>query len=338
MRPRKKDKHLPPCVYLRHGQHYFVQGGKWIALGADLGPALHAYARLVATPTAGMPALIAAAEETLLAGRSAATQKKYRLALARLSEVFRDFRPEQVRHADVADLMLHHRDSASVANHTLTVLRLVFRYALDHRIVEADPTASVQRAKQQPRTRLITPAEYAAISEQGSERLRVIMRLCYLTGQRIGDVLSISRADLGEDGVYFKPQKTEKSGKHLIVGWTPELRAAVDAARALSPVVISPLLFCSRQGEPLAHQNIWREFKRAAKRAGVADATLHDLRAMSATDAQAQGLDATQLLAHGSARTTESYLRDKRARVVAGPSFGRPIDTQKKVVAKQQLK
>jgi integrase len=338
MRPRKKDRHLPPCVYLRHGQHWFVQAGKWTALGAELGPALHAYARIVATPTHGMPALISAAEETILAGRSAATQKKYRLSLARLSEVFRDFRPEQVKHADVADLMLHFRSSASTANHTLTVLRLVFRYALDHRLVEADPTASVQRAKQQARTRLITPEEYAAVSERGSERLRVIMRLCYLTGQRIGDVLSINRADLQADGIYFKPQKTERSGKHLIIGWTPELRAAVDAARALSSTVISPLLLCSRQGEPLAHQNIWREFKRAAKLAGVTDVTLHDLRALSATDAEAQGLDATQLLAHGSSRTTESYLRDKRARVVSGPSFGRPIDGPKKVVAKQQLK
>ena len=58
MRPRKTDRHLPPCVYLRHGAYYLVRRGKWTRLAADLPDALKEYARLHAQPSCGMAALI----------------------------------------------------------------------------------------------------------------------------------------------------------------------------------------------------------------------------------------------------------------------------------------
>ena len=57
-RPRKHDKHLPPCVYYRHGAYYHVKGGKWRPLGRDLSDALHEYARVVAEPSGSMAKLI----------------------------------------------------------------------------------------------------------------------------------------------------------------------------------------------------------------------------------------------------------------------------------------
>lgn len=35
-RPRKSDKHLPKCVYEKHGAYYYVKAGKWTRLAADL--------------------------------------------------------------------------------------------------------------------------------------------------------------------------------------------------------------------------------------------------------------------------------------------------------------
>lgn len=46
------------------------------------------------------------------------------------------------------------------------------------------------------------------------------------------------------------------------------------------------------------------------------------LRALSATESQRQGGDATALLGHTDARTTRSYLRDKEAARVVGPKWG----------------
>ena len=48
MRPRQKDRHLPPCVYHRHGAFYLVKRGKWTRLADEYHAALIVYARIVA--------------------------------------------------------------------------------------------------------------------------------------------------------------------------------------------------------------------------------------------------------------------------------------------------
>jgi hypothetical protein len=58
MRPRKKDRHLPPCVHHRHGAFWLVERDKWTRLGAELSPALAQYARLIAVRSGAMGALI----------------------------------------------------------------------------------------------------------------------------------------------------------------------------------------------------------------------------------------------------------------------------------------
>lgn len=44
MRPRKHNRDLPACVYLRHGSYYLVQRGRWIRLGGELKESLIRYA------------------------------------------------------------------------------------------------------------------------------------------------------------------------------------------------------------------------------------------------------------------------------------------------------
>lgn len=317
MRTRTKDRHLPPCVYLKHGAFWLVKKGKWQRLGNDLHTALTEYARLVAAPQDGMPALIDKAMPAALEGRAASTVKQYQHSAALLKEAFADFRPEQVRHGDIVQMMDGFKDRRAIANRMLTVLRLVFRWALDRELVDADPTVSVQRFKQNTRDRLITDSEYAAIYGQAAPWLQCIMDLCYLTGQRISDVLKIERADLQDDGIFIEQQKT---GKKLIVGWTPELREAVERAKKTSGTVRDmKYLLTTRNGRLRSHKNVWWSFKLAAKKAGIQDVTLHDLRAMAGTEAERQGIDPTALLGHTDRRTTRIYLRDKSAKVVAGP-------------------
>lgn len=317
MRPRKHDRHLPACVYQRGGSYYYVKRGKWRLIGRDLASALHEYARIVAQPTEGMPAIIEAALPAITSGKSESTQTQYRSAARKLQETLAEFRPGQVRHGDVVQLLDAYAHTPAVANRLLVVLRLVFRWALDRGLVAADPCVSVKRLRQPTRDRLLTPGEYEAIRSQATPRLQVIMDLCYLTGQRIGDVLAIKRADLAEAGIHFTQQKT---GKRLVVAWTPELRDAVTRAKALTGNLSPMTLFYTRGGGTPNHQNVWRAFKSAAKKAGVRNVTLHDLRAMAGTDADAQGLDATALLGHTDRRTTQIYLRDKSPKVVSGPA------------------
>ncbi len=318
MRPRTKDRHLPACVYQKHGAYWYVKGGKWRKIGADLHSALTEYARIVSAPKDGMPALIDDALPILTKDVAASTRKQYEYCAAQLKEAFVDFYPNQVRHGDVVELLDGYADRRALANRMLTVLKLVFQWALDRGRVEANPCVSVKRFVQKPRDRLITPKEYAAIYEGCPPWLQCVMDLCYLTGQRIGDVLKIEDSHVRDEGLYFEQQKT---GKRLVVAWTPELRAAVERAQELRVAPTrTPYLLGGRGGNLRLHSNVWRIFKDAAVKANVPDVTLHDLRAMAGTDAESQGIDPSALLGHSDPRTTRIYLRDKRPKLVKGPT------------------
>lgn len=316
MRPRTRDRHLPPCVYWKHGAFWLVRKGKWIRLGAKYHEALVAYAKATAPSGAGVPGLIDKALPFITEGRAQSTIDRYEHAAGLVKEVFRDRAPDQVRHGDVVEMLDGFSDRRALANRMLTVLRMVYQWALDRQIVEADPTVSVKRFKQTARDRLISDAEYKAIYAKCAPWLQIVVDICYLTGQRIGDVLTIERTNLRDDGIYFKQQKT---GKQLIVAWTPELNDAVKRAKALGGAKSVRYLLAGRGGRLRLHSNVWRAFKTAARKANVPNVTLHDLRAMSGTEAEKQGSDPTALLGHTDRRTTRSYLRDKTPRVVVGP-------------------
>lgn len=318
MRQRKKDRHLPACVYLKHGAYWIVKKGKWRKLGHDLHTALQEHARIISVPENGVPALIDKAMPAIIEGKSESTKKQYANSAELLKVALAEHRPDQLKHADIVQIMDGFSDKRAIANRMLTVLRLVYKWALNRRIVEHDPTVSVDRYKQTPRDRLITPQEYRAIYAHCPDWLQVVMDLCYLTGQRIGDVLKMERGHLQEKGIFVEQEKT---GKRLIVGWTPDLEAVIERAKTLPSSVASVrYIIATRAGKPRAHTNVWRAFKAAAEKAGVENVTLHDLRAMSGTEAERQGMDPTALLGHTDRRTTQIYLRDRSAKVVSGPS------------------
>lgn len=321
MRPRKHNRHLPPCVYLRHGSYYLVKRGKWTRLGADLPGALREYARLQAQGVAGMAQLIEDALPELIEGKAPNTGKLYTLAARKLQEILAEFAPEQVTLKVVAQMRRGLADTPVMANKCLLVLKMVFQWALENGVVDSNPVVGVRKFGETKRTRRVTLDEFQAIRAKAPERLQVVMDLCYLTGQRIGDVLKIERSHLLDAGVYVKQQKT---GAELVVAWTPELRRAVELAKAQHGKVARMRLVQWK------YRTIHQDWTEAVLAAGVEHCTLHDLRAMSATETDRQGGSAKGLLGHTDERMTRRYLRDTEAPVVSGPSFGQSKAASKK--------
>lgn len=273
------------------------------------------YASLVEPDADSFAALVDLALPKILVGRSDSTKAQYTRAADRLKDVFAEFRPDQISHGHLVRLMDSH--TVAVANRLLTVTKLIYQYAMDRELVISNPAVSVHRRRQNVRDRLITQKEYDAVYKQCRPWLQIIMDLCYLTGQRIGDVLKIERKDLLDEGIFFEQEKT---GKRLIVGWTPELRAVIDRAKAAHGKVANfGLLLPARGDVKRGYKTVWLQFNQAAERAGVDNFRIHDLRAMSGTDAEGQGIDPSKLLGHSDPRTTRTYLRDKTVKVVQGP-------------------
>lgn len=122
------------------------------------------------------------------------------------------------------------------------------------------------------------------------------------TGLRIGDVVSLRRASLREDGIHFRAKKTRKNGMAPI---SAALRKALAGrGKWLFP---SP----SKAGAHLTRQAAWARIKRAANRAGVdiAGVSPHSLRKCFAVELyRERGFRAAQeALQHRNGMTTELY-------------------------------
>lgn len=323
MRPRKKDKHLPPCVFLKHGAYWYVKGGKWRRLAAesDLPSALAEYARQHKVKSVGMADLIEKAIPYICAGKAESTAKKYKGTARYLQVLMADFAPHEVTQRDVVAIRRELQDHSSVCNRTINVLRMVFDYALEEGILDTNPCVGVKGIPPNYRDRLMTFAEFEAIQKHAGPILSVVMDLCYLTGQRIGDVLKMKKSDLTEDGI-FVSQKKGRGKVRMVVRWNPDLRMVVDASLALNTDEKSAYILPGyRSGKPPSYNTIWAQYNKARNKAGVPDVVIHDMRAQSGTEAEEQGIDPQKLLGHTNPEMTRRYLRAKKIPVVQGPSF-----------------
>lgn len=277
-----------------------------------------AYAKTLSVNAQGLPALIAKALPHLIDGKSPATIKQYNHAAKQLSEIYSEFCPEQLKHGHIVQMMDAFKESPSVANVLLSVLRLVYRWALDRDLVESDPTIRVRRSKQEARDRLISQEEYNLIYAASPVWLQCVMDVCFLTGQRIGDVLRIQRTQLTEEGIFFTQQKT---GKKLIVAWSPELKDVLSRARTMhGSEKDTEYVLHTKQGKPYIYNTVRYSFSKVCQSVGIENITLHDIRAMAGTVADSQGIDPQALLGHSDHKTTKIYLRDKTVQVVQGPT------------------
>lgn len=325
-RRRTTDKHLPPCVYHKHGAFWLVKRGKWERLAATLPEALAEYARRTQTHVSGsMPELIDRVLVHHCKKLSPNTQSQYRIAGEKLKKAMAEFSPEQVKSKHVAAIKLHLADTPNMANRVLSVLRIVFQYAVEWQLCESNPCVGIKRHDEAKRSRYITDAEYAAIYAAAPPRLQVIMDLLYLTGQRIGDVLRIRHADITADGIAFTQQKTNAS---LLLSWSPDLRAAVERARKLNGNLRALTLLHNRRGKTPDYSTTKIQWNKACEKAGVKDAHIHDLRAKSLTDAKQQGFNPQTLAGHTSEAMTDRYIRLRETPQAEGPKLAKILDSR----------
>jgi integrase len=327
-------------MHLKHGRYWYVHQNKWTALDKDYTKALVEYAALIkpVSNACKVPELL---DRYLIEAKPTLSKHSftaYEIAARKLKGIFQEFTPDKVKPLHVAQMLDHYRAKPSSANIMRAVLKNAFTKAILWGLCETNPVTFVQRHKTAARDRYLTDAEFMAIRDKASPTLKAIMDICYLTGQRIGDVLAVRYADIEPDGIYFRQQKT---GNRLKVSMTEELRAAITSARQLHKSVRGMVLFHRRNGEPLVYMSVQRQWNTASRAAGVEDAHIHDIRAKAATDAKAQGLDSKKLLGHAQDSTHARYLRSKEIPIAQPVSLLRlkkVLDTQPEILDKTALK
>lgn len=162
-------------------------------------------------------------------------------------------------------------------------LRRLFTFAIDEELIETNPATSLNIPADKPRTQLWTKEQIEAVIECATKHNRpsvaLAVMLAYDTAQRLGDILSATKDQLDEGGLYVEQQKT---GVRV---WNPV------SQRALSMIGNTLYLVVSEEtGKPYNRTSFGRIFRKLCNRAGTPkDLRFHDIRRTAATEAGNSG-------------------------------------------------
>jgi integrase len=199
------------------------------------------------------------------------------------------------------------------ANRVGEVVRKMFAYAVKWGWREKNPAMGFRRRMETPRERYLSQDEIArlaaALDAADDKRASDIIRLCMLTGARVGEVRQARFEDFNIEHLsWTKPATTTKQRRVHRVPISDEA-AAIVRQRRLAVVSGSPWLFPGdTPGQPV--QEIRRFWRRIQKEAGIEDVRIHDLRHTFASLLVSGGASLEmigKLLGHSQMQTTQRY-------------------------------
>jgi site-specific recombinase XerD len=231
--------------------------------------------------------------------------------------------PDQVSADDLRSFQLHLIDrqiSWSTFNQTACALRFFYRHVLGRsHFVPHIPFAR----KPQKLPVILSPEEVRRLLEVvGPPRQRLMLRLAYGCGLRLGEVLHLRVADIDSARglLWVRAGKGNKDrGVPLPTCLLRELRVHWQIHRP------ADYLFPNRQGRPLHRAVLQRALGQALRVSGLTKpATVHTLRHCYATHLLEAGMDLPtlqRLLGHNHVQTTMRYLhlRSEKLRQVRSP-------------------
>lgn len=281
---------------------------------------LRAVAALIEPPsTDTMAGLIQRYQHEVLPTKAARTARIQTHELARLAAVFGHMKPIDVAPTDCWGYFTA-RGSGPAAHHEVRLLSHVFTWARRWGVVAINPAQRLGLPTPKPRTRYVTDAEFVVVRSAAPAMIGYAMDLALLTGLRQGDILSLERRHLTDQGIELT---TSKSGKGLVIEWSPELRDVIGAALRERPQVRRTVI-CRRDGKPMTasgFQSIWQRLMGAVTRKpedGEAPLgeryTFHDLRAKNISDEPTLAA-AAERAAHADPRITQRVYRRLPRRV-----------------------
>lgn len=329
-RPQKSGK-----VY-----YYFDAGGKprkELPLGSDYVAAVRKWAELKAQHS------VAAAVTTFLEladrydreeipKKAKSTQITLRADLKHLRKFFSNPTPaplDSIRTSHIKALLNWMSAHPTTANRLKRTFSHMFNKAREWDYTQnANPATGVRGFELDKREVYVTDEVFKAVRDQASVPLQDAMDLAYLTGQRPGDVLTMTERDIIDGALQVKQHKTKTRRRIRVEG---ELAALVTRIKARKEgyKIWSANLTVNTRGMRLSKTKMRTDFVEARAAAALANPQLkeaieafwfYDLRAKAADDVSELHGDqaASNLLGHGSVAITQRhYLRKGK---IVGPT------------------
>jgi len=312
-RKRKTARHLPERVYIKHGQHYYVdpKSGKWIKLAAGFADAMVKYSQLVdkrASKT-DMDALWDRYKSVALQDNAKATQDDKIKSWGELKPAFGECEPDGIRPQDIAGY-LDLRGTVR-ANREIALLSHMYTKAIRWGMASFNPCRGVERNKEAPRKLYVTDEMLTDWLDFAPPMLAAYSEFAYLTGLRKTDIINLTWSDATKAGITFTARKTNKAG---IVTKSDDLDDVIAKLKGLRKngkvTKFTQHLIHGKGGRRYSVSGFNTAWQRAMSDYPGKRFAPNDLRAKHATDLEAQGGDATKNLQHSSRQVTaRHYLR-----------------------------
>lgn len=259
----------------------------------------------------------------------------YASDLAKFYQFCADRKLDQVRQITPA-LLLEYLISLSEAQlavrsqgRALVTLRGLFRHLARERILDADPTLTIELPRVGRKLPdVLTIAEVDALlstpdtTQPRQSRDLAMLELLYATGLRVSELCLLKTNELDlERGVVRATGKGRKQrlvpvGQHALEA----LRRYYQLARPALCRAPSEYVFVTQRGGPMTRQAFWKLLRAYALRAGISKRlTPHTLRHSFATHLLERGADlrAVQaMLGHADISTTQIYTHVSRKHVL----------------------
>jgi integrase len=193
------------------------------------------------------------------------------------------------------------------ARHEIALLGHVYAKAIRWGVATVNPVRGLEKTERRSKRAPVPMSEVEKIRALANERMRVAIDLAVCMGPRRGDLLSLTRDNLTDEGIQFWNNKGQKE---QLIEWSDELRAIVARAKALKPQVPGRYLLRTRSGECYSSDGfsaIWQRLIKKHVAAGGQHFTFHDLRSVAADAGTLE--EARARLGHASAGTTERFYR-----------------------------
>lgn len=341
-----KRSDLPRGVFAKGRWYYLVRavGPKrvWeqLSLIKDGLPALYAALAAAKREAAGlntMPGLIAAWETAVMVAHAEKTQKDEKARGKEIARRLVKWTPGSIDTPACSDFLEKYKPTPRTFNAYRAQLRELMRFAEEKglRPAGSNPLGAIRTMPTPPRDRYITDSELRRVKVAAIGRRESVMKpgtwlenesgrmLCalvdmaYLTGQAIGDLLTLEWRDLKPTGIYFARGKVEKTtGAKVTIEWTDKLRDVETRLKALRKQrsSFSVRVFTSDEGTPWTYWGASSAWQRARERAGVAGCTFHDIKAKALTDKERrEGMQAARKMGqHSTEAQTADYVRRRR--------------------------
>ena len=335
--PRKRNQEnrgLPTRWRHRYGAYYYQvppglemlwDGKKEFLLGRSLQHAYKTWSERLELQTEAktISQLLDQYSAQVLPTKSWKSQESNQISIRRLRLVFGEMLINAIEphHVYKYVTMVSEKHGLHSARRDWEVLRHVYTKAVEWGLLKAHPLiGQVRLEKPKPRDRYVTDTELTAALEHANPLISAYIEFKLLTGLRRKDILLLRRDHLHEDGIHVRPTKTAKSsGKKLIIQWSPDLEAAVEAAFSIPRKVGSLYLFPNQSGKCYVDEetgrangfdSIWNRFMMKIVDSGIERFQERDLRAKSASD-DTDLESARRRLGHTKEQITRSVYRRK---------------------------